>query len=379
MKRFQVHLLVGMSEELVSPIVNEDRSVTFNFESEHAKKVNIAGWFRLGRKVGGPGAPVASVPMKKISDSVWTYTTEPVLPGIYRYSFIVDGVGTPDPLNPRGRYQGLMSVVRVEGEEPMPWDLIPNIQHGTVVTEKIYSETLRQLKHCAIYLPPSYWSTGKLYPVLYLLHGGGGDYDEWLSNGNADNIMDYLISKGRSMETIVAMPDGQVMTPEERRRLRSLRSGRFSASWKAVRSTISDRHANYFTNELLPFLESRYRAEREARAIAGLSMGGAQTFNLITRHPDMFIAAGMFSSAMWGTADEAKGNLSSVRERIRKFRLLYLSCGNWDSLLEITKTLHSLLDELDIRHTCVEGEGGHNWAFWPRSLIDFMGRFSETL
>jgi len=366
-----------LSKELVSPVVNEDRSVTFNFKSAQAEKVEISGEFRLGRKVVGPGAPVTSVPMEKTSDKVWTYTTKPVPPGIYRYTFIVDGMRILDPLNPWRRYHRVqpMSMVEVKGEEPMPWDQLPRISHGTVVIEKFYSETLEQVKSCAIYLPPSYWATEKRFPVFYLLHGGGDDYGSWVFDGNADNIMDYLISKGKSKEMVVVMPDGQIISLEERMRLRSLR-GRSSAIRRVIRSMVSERHLDYFVKELMPFVESRYRISKEQRAIAGLSMGGAQTFNLITSYPDMFMAAGMFSS---GPAEKARKRLPLVKDKIELLKLIYVSCGNWDSILENSRALNHLLEELKVPHIYVEGEGGHIWSFWQRSLIDFVTRLSQIL
>jgi len=371
-------MLVIIMSENISPIVNEDRSVTFNFKSEHARKVEIAGEFRLGRNVVGPDAPVASVPMEKTSNNIWTCTTEPVLPGIYRYTFIVDGVRTLDPLNPWRRYHGTapMSMVKVEGDEPMPWDLIPEITHGTVVIEKFYSEITKQVKCCTVYLPPSYRSTRKSYPALYLLHGGGDDYGSWVFDGNADHIMDYLISKRRAKEIIVVMPDGRTRTPEEMSKLRSLGGRQPSAVRASIRGMVSDRHINYFVNELMPFIESRYRILNGSRAIAGLSMGGAQTFNLLTFHPKMFSAAGMFSS---GPADEARGRLPLIKDMIKRLKLIYVSCGKWDSILEITRSLHSLLEESEISHIYVEGDGGHIWSFWQRSLADFISRFSQTI
>jgi len=363
--------------DLVSPVVNKDRSVTFNFRSERAEKVEIAGEFRLGRRVVGPGAPVASVPMEKVSDDVWTYTTKPVPPGIYRYTFVVDGMRVLDPLNPWRRYHRMqpMSMVEVKGEEPMPWDHLPQIAHGTVVIEKFYSEVLGQMKSCAIYLPPGYWTAEKRFPVLYLLHGGGDDYSSWVFDGNADNIMDYLISKGKSKEIVVVMPDGQVISLEERMRLASLR-GRASAMRRVIRSMVSERHLNYFVEELMPFVESKYHVYKEQRAIAGLSMGAAQTLNLITFHPDMFIAAGMFSS---GPAEKARKRLPLVKDKIELLKMIYISCGDWDSILENSRTLDRLLEELNVPHIYVEGDGGHIWPFWQRSLIDFVTRLSRIL
>jgi enterochelin esterase family protein len=279
-------------------------------------------------------------------------------------------------------------MVKVDGNVPMPWDLLPDIPHGTIVVEKFYSEVLNQVIRCAIYLPPNYQSTRKRFPIFYLLHGGGDNYDGWVFDGNADNIMDYLISKRKSKEIVVVMPDGQVMTRKERHRLmvvrRRLMARRRQQTvstatettqlqrarrWQAISSMVSEKHADYFVKELVPFVESRYRVSRRTRAIAGLSMGGGQTLNLIASHPEMFKAAGMFSS---GAVKQSRDRLSLVKDKIKRLKPIYVSCGNWDSILDRSRMLHSLLEELKVDHIYVEGDGGHIWSFWQKSLIDFV-------
>jgi enterochelin esterase family protein len=146
------------------------------------------------------------------------------------------------------------------------------------------------------------------------LHGAGGDYNSWIYKGTADNIMDYLLYKGKSKEMIIVMPDGTVLSNEEYIKImRLIAQGRVYSerSNKVITSMISDQHLNYFVNDLIPFVESKYRISKESRIIAGLSMGGAQTFNLITSHPDMFKAAGMFSS---GPTEEARNRLPKKPE-----------------------------------------------------------------
>ena len=174
-------------EAKTSVVVNADRSVSFSFRSEGAENVQIGGDLRLGRKEVGPFA-VTSVPMKKSAENVWTYTSEPAQPSIYRYFFVVDGTAMPSRR------------IKVEGPEDMPWDLRPDIPHGTLVIEKFRSEVLKEVipylggvaasdgpvARVAIYLPPGYGSTKKKYPALYLLHSGGSEEDggnhlEWVS------------------------------------------------------------------------------------------------------------------------------------------------------------------------------------------------------
>ena len=360
-----------MNDPLLSPVVNEDRTISFNLKCEFANKVELGGEFRLGREFVGPRAP-ESVSMKS-RDGIWTYTTEPVLPGIYRYYFSLDEIRTLDPLNPWKDITGTFSLVKVEGEEAMPWDLIPNIPHGSIVIEKLRSETLDQIKRCSVYLPPNYHLTTKRYPVLYLLHGGGGDYNSWIYKGTADNIMDYLISKGEAKEMIIVMPDGSVISDEEYMEYRRLTAtGRINAEKRNryITSYVSDEHLDYFVKDLIPFVENKYRISKELRSVAGLSMGGAQTFNLITSHPNLFYAAGMFSS---GQGEEALNRLPLVKDQLQNLNPIYVSCGSWDSIIEITRNIHKALQKYEIKHSYKEtDDGGHFWSVWQRNLAEFI-------
>jgi len=369
-----------MNDPLVSPVVNKDKTITLNLQCDFAQNVELGGDFRLGRALVGPRAP-ESVTMKH-RNGVWTYTTEPVLPGIYRYFFSLDGIRTLDPLNPwkeRARVRSF-SLVKVVGDEVMPWDLLPNIPHGSIVVEKLHSKTLDQIKRCSVYLPPTYHLTRKKYPVLYLLHGAGGDYNQWIYKGTADNIMDYLLSKGTSQEMIIVMPDGSVISDEEYMaimRLMAQGRGNSERSNNVISSMVSDKHLDYFVKDLLPFVESKYRISKKSRTVAGLSMGGAQTFNLITSHPDLFKAAGMFSS---GPAEEARDRLSLVRDQVRKYNPLYVSCGSWDSIIEHTRSIHKALQTSDVKHLYKEtDDGGHFWSVWQRNLTEFIPQVSRAL
>ena len=362
-----------MNDSVVSPVVNKDKTITLNLLCDFAANVEVGGDFRLGRARVGPRAP-ESVPMTR-RNGVWTYTTEPVLPGIYRYFFSLDGIRTLDPLNPwkeRARVRSY-SLVKVAGEEVMPWDLLPNIPHGSIVVEKLHSKTLDQIKRYSVYLPPTYHLTRKNYPVLYLLHGAGGDYNQWIYKGTADNIMDYLLAKGTAQEMVIVMPDGSVLSDEEYMEiLRSIALGRGNSEVgnKVISSMVSDEHLDYFVKDLLPFVESKYRISKKSRTVAGLSMGGAQTFNLITAHPHLFKAAGMFSS---GPAEEARDRLSLVRDQLQKYHPIYVSCGSWDSIIDHTRNIHETLQTCEIKHLYKEtDDGGHFWSVWQRNLTEFI-------
>lgn len=359
-----------MSEDLSSPVVNKDRSVTFNLKNEYARTVEVSGDFVFGKELH---VLDARTPMEKGSDNVWTLTSVPMLPGTYGYMYVVNGLRTLDPLNPLIRRvaepfrpRGLrMNIVKIEAGDPMPWDLSDDIPHGKVVIEKFYSERLRRVKGCTFYLPPDYRPTEK-YPVLYLLHGAGNDYLSWIFDEATDNIMDYLISKGKARKMIVAMPDGHVGAV-----------GALFTATPAERRKMAEQHEYYFFRDVMPFVESRYQVSSDNRTIAGLSMGGGQTSAIVTARPEMFTAAGIFSS---GASDQAKERLPSIKDQLNRLKLLYVSCGNWDTLvLERNKELCSKLDEHGIRYIYMSADAGHVAAFWQRSLVDFASRLSQSM
>jgi enterochelin esterase family protein len=375
-------------EAKISVVVHEDRSVTFSFRSEGAENVEIGGDFRLGRKLVGPFA-AKSVPMKRSAENVWTYTSEPAQPAIYRYFFVVDGTTTPT------------RKIKVEGTDDMPWDLRPDIPHGTLVIEKFRSEVLKEVRpylggvaasdgpvaRCAIYLPPGYGSTKKSYPVLYLLHSGGSDEDggnhlEWVSKGYADNIMDSLIASGRAKEMILVMPDRALWTTKEKKQLLAASGKELEAMWEAL----NERSHRYVVDEVMPFVASRYRLSGEV-AVAGLSGGGGESLHLMTSNPETFIAAGVFSGSggmiqsddhePYGTI--MRNELAAAKPKLGGVKLLFLACGSYDPHLDSMRTMHRMLGDLKIDHVFAESDGGHEWPFWSRSLVEFASRLSQVL
>jgi enterochelin esterase-like enzyme len=343
--------------------------VTFSLTSSHATRVEIGGDFRFGRERLGPRQPDVSVPMKKTSKQAWSCTSESVPPGIYRYFYVVNGLRTLDPLNPWKCYVergDAYSLVQVRGETAMPWEVMPEIPHGTIVLEKVYSKTLQQLKPCTIYLPAGYASTGRQYPVLYLLHGGGGNYLEWLFKGYVDNLLDSLFARSNVNEFVVVMPEGHIATPEEHYRALATRARGGVPS--LPQANFSERHVNYFVKDLLPYIEGKYHIAAGNRVIAGLSMGSAQSLNVAMTHPELFQALGVFSggSMLQEKLRQAKDNLKQIKQ-------IYVSCGIYDTLLEGGRELHNTMEALEIPHTYVEtDDGGHIWQVWRNALLTFL-------
>ncbi len=360
-----------MSEELRSPIVNADRSVTVNLMSTHATRVRIGGDLRFGRARVGPRQPDVTVPMVQSAPGVWSCTSEPAPPGVYRYFMVVDGLRTLDPLNPWKSYVvrgDVFSVVQVSGATAMPWEVQPAIPHGTVVLEKVYSPTLKQLMPCAVYLPAGYDATERRYPVLYLLHGGGGDYLEWLFKGYVDNVLDALFAQSEGKEMVVVMPEGHLVPAEERLRARAAQAPGAGSVPPGFRVNFSDRHVRYLVDDVLPYVEGKYRIAADQRVIAGLSMGSAQSLNVAMAHPDLFQALGVFSGGalLLDRVPQAQDNLKRIPQ-------IYLSCGIYDTLVDGERELHTTLEALEIPHTYVEtDDGGHIWQVWRNALPAFL-------
>jgi enterochelin esterase-like enzyme len=364
--------------ELRSPIINKNNSVTLNLKSENAKNVEVTSELVFKTTRATPnleGVLGGHIPMKKTSKNVWTITSIPMLPGRYAYSFWVDGLMTLDPLNPLIRrvnsltpFGGSINRVDIPAEKPMPWEFSSDIAHGEIILDKFDSRTFEQVKGCSVYLPPGYEPT-KRYPILYLLHGARADSLTWIFSVYADNIMDNLISEKKSKEMIVVMPDGHKGTVGT---LIDIAPFLKAHNSEETSRKILEEHTNYFINDVVPFVESGYSVLKEARAIAGLSMGGGQTFNIITTHPDMFSAAGMFSSGM--IDDKLLTRLSKVKHQIKQYKLIYVSCGKRDPLLKQSETIKGKLEELEIKYVYYTADTGHVNNFWSRSLADFVHR-----
>jgi enterochelin esterase-like enzyme len=208
------------------------------------------------------------------------------------------------------------------------------------------SKVLPGKRRLLVYLPPGY-SAENRYPVLYLLPGAGDDETAWRKNGHVDDILDDLLSREEAVPLIVVMPDT---------------SGRGRA------------FEDDLFQDVIPFVESHYavRAERESRAIAGLSMGGGQALRIGLGHPDKFAWIGGFAASLSG--QEPTDLLGDSAALKRMLKLLWLSCGDEDHLLEFNRSIHALLDQQGIPHMWHIGSGEHEWKVWRDDLRRFAAR-----
>jgi enterochelin esterase-like enzyme len=232
------------------------------------------------------------------------------------------------------------------------------IEHGKLETVEYDSTTVGAKRKAQVWTPPGY-STDKKYPVLYLLHGIGGDEHEWTRGGVANVILDNLSADRKIVPMIVVIPNGRAGKDVTARDPIPKQSPAFAAFEKDL------------LNDLIPFIEKTYsvKADRESRALAGLSMGGGQSLNFGLGHPEAFAWVGGFSSA---PNTRPPADLIKDPEAARKLRLLYVACGDKDNLLRISEGVHKMLDEKKVPHVYNVIPGGqHDFKVWRNDLYHF--------
>lgn len=340
-------------QQILSPIVHADRSITFNLRAPNAQKVEVA--LDSGKRF----------PLVKDEKGVWSVKTPSLDPDLYGYTFQVDGVGMIDPLNGDIKSNALNpnSMVLVPGEKPLPWEFT-DIPHGTVHRHFYHSKIVNENRDFFVYTPPGY-QAGKRYPLLVLLHGYSDAADGWTTVGKANLIFDQLIAAGRK-PFVAVMPLGYGMTQAE------LKARVINSGGNFVKNTVN--FEKNLLEEVLPLAEKTYKvsAKPKERAISGLSMGGGETLYVGLRNLDKFSWIGAMSSApqLFGKADEA---LASLNEKDNaRIKLLWLAIGKNDFLLKQNQDFVAWLKTRKIEHKYIETEGAHTWLVWRRYLTDFL-------
>ena len=348
----------GSAPRIVSPEVLPDRRVTFRLLAPKATDVTLTGEFLPASAEAS--APPSVVHMVKGSDGVWTATVGPVEPETYHYHFTVDGVRTLDPGNPDLKTGStpttIMNVLVVRGERPVFYEGRP-VPHGEIRTHWYESKSLGTLRRLTVYVPPGYDRNTTRYPVLYLFHGANADETAWTRFGRVNLILDNLLADGRALPFIVVMPFGYGVSP--------------MAPGVPGQNTI--KFSEDLRQDVIPFVEGRYRvyADRDHRAIAGLSMGGGQALNIGLNHLDLFSYIGGFSAALGAANDFSKTYASLIANADasnRKLRLLWVGCGTSDTLFGASKNFSTFLTEHRITHVFRPTDGAHTWMVWRRYL-----------
>jgi enterochelin esterase-like enzyme len=232
------------------------------------------------------------------------------------------------------------------------------IPHGKLEMVEYDSRSVGNKRKAVVYTPPGY-STDTKYPVLYLLHGIGGDEEEWRRGGHPEIILDNLIADRKAVPMIIVMPNGRAQ-PDDRA------GSNFMATAPAFGKFDQD-----LLHDLIPFIESKYsvKADRASRALAGLSMGGGQSLNFGLGNLGTFAWVGGFSSAP-NTKPPAE-LVPDLDQATRELKLLYISCGNKDGLIRVSQGVHAYLKEKNVPHLWHVDEHAHDFQHWKKALYQF--------
>jgi enterochelin esterase family protein len=308
-----------------------------------------------------PGlAPGAGADLVEGEAGVWSITLEALEPGAFRYNFDIDGVATLDPSNPLTSQsnRNAWSLFHVAGNAFMDTQRVP---HGAVAAVTYWSETLGQHRRMHVYTPPGYETTPARFPVLYLLHGAGDSDNSWSTVGRAGFIVDNLIASGAAEPMLVVMPDGH-------------------PPGAAGIATVE--FAAEFAADVRPYVESHYRVstDRAGTAIAGLSMGGAQTLEVAMTDLGEYGYIGVFSSGVfgindsdeWPTRHAAALNDAALRDGLEHF---WFAIGAEDFLLDTAKASVDLFEARGFDVVYHESAGGHTWMNWR----DYLHAFAQEL
>ncbi len=341
---------------VVSPEVQGD-SVTFRLKADYATVVKLYGsWM--------PGF-TDTADMTRGENNVWSVTLPLPSPEIYTYNFYVDGVSVNDPQNVMVQRDGsrYLSMLLVDGERTENYRTAE--KRGTVSHPWYDSEILGMNRRMTVYTPYGYEADSKTkYPVLYLLHGGGGDEEAWISMGRAAEILDNLIAKGLAVPMIVVMPNGN----PNQQAAQTFGLPVTDVDWRAPENR--NLYVKSLVEEIIPYIEKNYRvvAKKSHRAISGLSMGGGHTLSATSLYPDTFDYICPLSIGSQ-KSDELNQSLQGIKKA--GYKLYWFGCGNTDFLFDSANEFESALTENGLEHTYFVTDGGHTWANWRNYLNTF--------
>lgn len=349
------------------PRIDSENRVTFRIRAPDAQKV-VFGFFDDQR-----------YPAEKGEDGTWTATTKPQVPGFHYYRVFLDGAEVNDPSSRTFFGTGKDTSGIEIPEKGADYYLPRDVPHGEVRERWYFSGTTQDWRRIFVYTPPAYDADRETrYPVLYLQHGGGEDETGWPNQGRVGFIMDNLIAEGKARPMLVVMEQGYARRagdPEPT-------PGRPGAG-RPDFSRIFGAFEDVMVKDLIPMIDATYRTipDRDHRAMAGLSMGGMQTFQITLKHLDLFAYIGGFSGGgggFGGVAFDPKtahgGVMADAGEFNEKVRLLWLGIGTDEPqrMYESVRNYHEALEKAGIRHVYYESPGtSHEWLTWRRCLHEF--------
>ncbi len=347
------------------PSLDAGRRATFHVVAPSAFRVQVSvgGTYDLRRQPGG----------------TWAVTTPPLAAGFHYYWLLIDGVMVADPAS-----QGFFGLSRMVSGIEVPEAGVDfyderDVPHGEV-RNRFYRTGAGERRHCLVYTPPGYDAdAGARYPVLYLQHGAGEDETGWARQGRANFILDNLIAAGRAVPMIVVMENGNIADVMARPdwwgpAATGPSTGPSMAQWSPAARAFE----HVLLDETVPMVDATYRtvADREHRAVAGLSLGGMQAFQIGLGHADRFAWVGGFSAAGAQFPDPATaygGAMADAAAFNRRTGLLWVSTGTTEGVMfDNNKRFDSVLRRAGIDHVYFESDGtGHEWQTWRRSLYGF--------
>ena len=348
---------------VTSPEINPDHSVTFRYRNPKAVTVQLQG------DMFSDGKPVE---MTEGADGVWTYTTAPLEGELYLYSFVVDGMRTGDPSN---MYQNRdiatwtnFFTLSTQKDDKGWYYETHDTPHGTLSKRWYESPTLGATRRISVYTPAGYEKGKDKLPVLYLLHGSGGDEDAWVDLGRTCQILDNLIAEGKAKPMIVVMPNGVYFNNAAP----GYAVNMFQPNFMNSRSTSTVEIEQSF-KDVIAFVESNYRVAKgyQNRAIAGLSMGGRQSCAVSRSNPGTFAYVGMFSGAVPADTPEQEAALATQMSKGKAPLLYWIACGKDDGVKKNSMLLYDYCQSKGYPVEYYESEGGHTWHNWRVYLTLF--------
>ena len=347
---------------VASPEISKNGNVTFKVKAAGADTVKLIIDTRVDTL------------MKHTGNDTWSITLRDLEPDLYMYYYVIDGMKVLDNENAH-TLRDVKSVMNTfvldpQGDCPMA---VHDVPHGEVRAVWYDSPTLGMTRRMMIYLPPGYEDSRQKYPVLYLLHGTGGDETVWLEQGHAAQIFDNLIASGKAEPMIVVMPNGH----NDTQAAPGMGSNNNEQPTFAHKQWMEGTFESSF-NDIMNWVDKNYRTRsaKRYRAIAGLSMGGYHSLYISANQPDDFNYVGLFSPAI-GRMDQGKSKIYDDLEGklIAQFkqrpRLYWLGIGKDDFLYKDNAEFRKLLDKNRLRYTYHESAAGHEWANWRDYLVIF--------
>jgi enterochelin esterase family protein len=359
--------------KLNSPEILSDNSVIFRIKAPGATSVQVVGTFARDFK---------PVPMVKNDSSVYEAKIGPLSSDMYEYRFILDGVPILDPNNNSVTRDGTFVESRLLVPGPLA-DLLSvhDVPHGRVTAVWYNAATLGAQRRMYVYTPPGYDLGKDKYPVMYLLHGGGGDEDGWINRGRANYILDNLIASKQAVPMIVVVTNGNpdaVAAPLDRP------IDKNPKDISGIGGMASMRFEQSLVKDVVPFIEKNYRviADADHRALTGFSMGGYQTQNITNSNPGMFNYVGVMSMGLFSSFGNNSANYSKEKHVAQlqaviasKPKFYWIGVGKDDFLFETVTKLRGLYDEVGLKYTYRESEGSHTWKEWRLYLTELAPKF----